>query len=169
MKTFVRSLIFGCLVLMLPCIGHGQEVNNLYMAGVSFNNSATPPVAGTAMYAHAVSHDTAPGMFAFSVYDALPNKGKPFTVTSNIGVGIAQKVFDIAGHDVFVPSSAGISYSGTNVGWAWSTGAGVPFKIKETSDGGAWYVMPIVRVVKSSVSNGTGYQPIVSLTFGYGK
>lgn len=166
MKSTIRIIFLFALAFMLPCFVHAQNVSNLYMAGASYNSNGSPSVAGTAMYAHQINSS---GTYAFSVYDAMPNTVKPLTVTSNIGVGIAQKVLTIDGHDVFMPTSAGISYTGTNTGWSWSAGAGVPFKLKTAKDGGAWYVMPIVRVVKSSVANGTGYQPIVTLTFGYGK
>ena len=166
MKSIIRSLALLFPLLALPCFMQAQNVNNLYMAGMSYNSNGSPNVAGTALYAHQIN---TVGTYAFSVYDAMPNTIKPLTVTSNIGVGIAQKVLTIDGHDVFMPTSAGISYTGTNTGWSWSAGAGVPFKLKPTKDGGSWYIMPIVRVVKSSVANGTGYQPIVSLTFGYGK
>lgn len=161
-----RIFLLFALLFALPFMSHAQGVNNLYMAGVSYNSNGNPQVAGTAMYAHQINTS---GTYAFSVYDAMPNTVKPLTVTSNIGVGIAQKVLTIDGHDLFMPTSAGISYTGTNTGWSWSAGAGVPFKFRAAADGGAWYIMPIVRVVKSSVANGTGYQPIVTLTFGYGK
>ena len=166
MKSLVRNLLLFALCLAVPCFMQAQNVSNLYMAGASYNSNGSPNVAGTALYAHQIN--TA-GTYAFSVYDAMPNATKPLTITSNIGVGIAQKVLTIDGYDVFMPTSVGISYTGTNTGWSWSAGAGVPVKFRPAKDGGSWYIMPIVRVVKSSVANGTGYQPIVSLTFGYGK
>ena len=113
------------------------------------------------MYARLISDGS--GTYAFTVVDALPASLKPFTVTTNIGAGIAQKVVTLGSVPIFIPTSAGISYNGTNTGWAWSTGAIASIKIK-----GNWRVFPNVRIVKSSVSAGSGYQPIVGVLFGWG-
>lgn len=134
---------------------------NIYAAGISFNQGATPQIAGTALYAHSISDS---GTYAFTVIDALPNSFKPFSVNTNIGAGIAQKVFTISNVPIFVPTSAGISFNGSNTGWAWSTGALASIKLK-----GNWRVMPNVRIEKSSVSGGTGYQPIIGVLFAWGQ
>lgn len=159
----ILELILTATVLTVTL--HGQTSNptlqNLYAAGASFNNGASPSVAGSALYAHAV---TGMGTYAFSAFDVLPNSLKPLTVTSNVGVGIAQKAFTLGKVPIYVPTDAGISWSGSNTGWQWSTGALASIHIKSQ-----YYILPTVRVVKSSVSNGTGYQPIVGLLFGWGK
>lgn len=154
-------LIAMCLVLF-PHPVHAQSPSNLYAFGVSGNPSATPQIAGTALYAHALSQS---GTYAFTVLDALPNTLKPFTVTTNVSAGVAQKVFSIGKFPVFVPSSAGVSFSGSNTGWAWSTGGMTSIPLKAKS---AWRIFPNVRVVKSSVGNGSGYQLIVGTLVGWG-
>lgn len=165
----VKPLIMLLVALLIGASAHAQAVSNLYMAGASYSAGAqTAPVAGSALYAHAITTGTT-GMYAFTAIDAVPNTLHPFTVTSNIGVGVAEKLFTVDGISIFVPTSAGISWSGTNTGWQWSAGAGAPIKLKTTADGGAFYIMPTVRVLKSSVSNGTGYQPIIGILFGWGK
>ncbi len=133
---------------------------NLYMAGASYNNGASPAIAGTALYARKLNDS---GTYAFTVIDALPASYKPFTVTTNIGAGIAQKAFNIGPATVFIPTAAGISYTGSNVGWAWSTGAGAMFRLPKNT-----YLMPNVRINKSSIG-GAGYQPIVGVLFGWGQ
>ncbi len=135
-------------------------IANLYAAGVSYNTGASPAVAGTALYAHNVTGNT----YAFTAIDAVPNTLQPFTVTTNVGVGVAQKVATILGADVFVPTAVGVSWSGSNTGWQWNAGAALAFHVK-----GQYYVLPSVRVVKSSVSGGSGYQPIIGVLFGWGK
>ena len=60
--------------------------------------------------------------------------------------------------------AAGISFNGTNTGWQWNAGALASIKLKNN-----WFVMPNVRLLKSSVSNGAGYQPIVGVLFGWGQ
>lgn len=158
------KILFAVLaiVLMFTLAGYAQVVppTNIYAAGVSFNNSASPAIAGTGLYARLISAGS--GTYAFTAVDALPNTLKPFTVTSNFSGGVAQKVFTIGKVPIFIPSSAGISYSGSNVGWAWSTGALASIKLKNN-----WRIFPTVRIAKSSVSGGTGYQPIVGVLFGW--
>lgn len=145
-----------------PATPTTPAIANIYAAGISFNNAGSPAIAGTLLYSHLLSDGS--GTYAFTAVDALPNTLKPFTVTSNFSTGIAQKLFSFGKYSVYVPTSAGVSYNGTNTGWTWSTGALVPVKIK-----GGFHIFPNVRVVKSSVSNGTGYQPVVGILFGFAK
>lgn len=134
---------------------------NIYAGGVSFNSSASPAIAGTGLYARAVD---SVGTYAFTVVDFVPNTLKPFTVTSNVSIGAAQKVFTLGSVPIFVPTAAGVSFNGWNTGWGWSTGAMASIKLKKTSN---WRIFPHVRIVKSSVSGGSGYQPIVGVLFGW--
>jgi len=163
----VKAIALGFVLLALVQPGFTQTappatpapIANIYAAGISFDSGASPAIAGTGIYAHLVNDGS--GTYAFTVVDVLPASVNPFTVTTNFSGGIAQKVFSIGKVPIFVPSSAGISYTGTNTGWAWSTGAMAPIKIK-----GNWRIFPNVRVVKSSVG-GSGYRPVVGLLFGY--
>ena len=136
-------------------------LQNIYAAGASYSTSATPAVAGTALYAHSLN---AVGTYAFTAVDALPTALKPFTVTTNVGGGVAQKVYTIGGIPIYMPTAAGISWSGTNTGWQWSGGGLAAIHVK-----GSYYLMPSVRFLKSSVSGGTGYQPILGLLVAWGK
>lgn len=136
-------------------------IQNLYGLAPSWNVGGSPAIAGTALYAHEVNTS---GTYAFTAVDMLPNTLKPLTVTTNIGVGVAQKVATIGEVPIYVPSSAGISVNGSNTGWAWTAGALAPIKVK-----GDWYLLLGGRLVKSSVSGGSGYQPILSVGIGWGK
>jgi hypothetical protein len=165
MRNLFTFMIVMLMLLMIVPVMPAQtspDVSNLYAAGVSYNNNATPAVAGTALWAHKATDNT--GTYAFTVVDALPNTLKPFTVNTNFSAGIAQKVLTIGNVPIFVPTAAGISFNGDNTGWAWSTGAMLDIKIKEH-----WRILPNVRVVKSSVTGGTGYQPVVGVLFGWGE
>lgn len=137
-------------------------LSTLYAGGISFNNAGSPSIAGTGLYARLLS--SASGTYAFTAVDALPTNLKPFQVTTNFSGGVAQKVFSVGKIPIFVPTAAGVSYNGTNTGWAWSTGGMASIKLK-----GNWKLLPAVRIAKSSVSNGTGYQPIVGLLVGWGQ
>jgi hypothetical protein len=167
MKRILSILLFAGLCITL-CVAQDAPsapapLTNIYAAGVSYNSSGSPSIAGTGLYAHSVSDST----YAFTVADALPASVRPFAVTTNFGAGIAQKVFTLPCKSksipIYVPSSAGISYTGSNTGWAWSTGALAVIRLKDN-----YMVMPHVRLVKSSVSNGTGYQPVIGALFGWG-
>jgi len=136
--------------------------SNVYAFGPSFNSSATAKVAGTALYARLL--DSNSGTYEFNVVDILPNNTRPFTVTTNVGVGVAQKLFAIGRVPVFVPASVNLSVSGSNTGWGWSGGALAAIRLKNE-----WHLYPNFRVVKSSVSNGTGYQPILGVLVGWQK
>lgn len=158
--------VLGLLVgLALPAFAQtarapAPQIQSVYAAGISWNQSATPAIAGTALYARAVDSS---GTFAFTAIDVLPTWAKPFTVTTNIGVGVAQKVFSIGKVPVFIPTTAGVSWTGTNTGWAWSTGGLASIKLGKSH----WHLFPMFRVARSSVSNGSGVQPIIGLAFGW--
>jgi hypothetical protein len=157
-----RILILTALFLAAYTAA-AQSVSNLYMAGASYSSAGQPSTAGSALYAHQINTS---GTYAFTMLDALPASVKPFTVTTNVGVGVGQRIATIGKVPVFVPTSAGISWTGSNVGWDWSTGAGTPLQWKKTN----WYVMPNVRVLKSSVGGKGGtYEPIFGLLIGWGK
>lgn len=149
------------LLFATPALVAQTSIQNLYAVGVSYNINGQPSVAGTALYAHYVA---SPGTYAFTAIDVLPNTVKPFTVTSNIGVGLAQKMFSVGRASLFMPTTAGISWTGSNTGWQWTGGAAVSISLKS-----GMYIIPTVRFLKSSVSDGSGYQPIIGVSFGFGK
>jgi hypothetical protein len=175
-KKFLGALAL-CLAFALPAMAQvapapapspapassSSNLTNVYAAGISYNQSATPSIAGTALYARLASDGT--GTYAFTVIDALPTSTKPFTLTTDISAGIAQKIVTLGKIPIFVPAAAGVSFNGTNTGWAWSTGAMAAIKLGK----GNWRVFPVVRLARSNVSGGTGVQPIIGVLFGWGQ
>lgn len=173
--TATRNILWPALFLLITLFAGPRAfaqtsapspspaVSSIYAAGVSYNSGAKPAVAGTALYARLVSDGS--GTYAFTAADVLPNSTKPFTVTTNISAGVAQKVFSLGSIPIFVPTSAGVSFNGTNTGWAWSTGAIATIKLGK----GNWRIFPMVRVARSNVSNGSGVQPIVGILIGWGQ
>jgi len=136
------------------------QTNNVAAVGVSVNPGGSPQVAGTGLWARRLNDE---GTYAFTIVDALPASVKPFTVTTNVGVGIAQRVFAINKVDIIVPTSAGISWTGNNTGWAWSTGGMAAFRYRQAR------ILPNVRFLKSSVAgSGAGYSVIAGVLFGWG-
>lgn len=140
-----------------PSVG----ISNLYGLGVSYNNGGSPSIAATALYAHAAN---TVGTYAFGVMDVIPTSYKPFTVTTSVGAGVAQKVATIGSVPIFIPAATGITFTGTNTSWTWNTGAIAVVQIKPSI-----YALPMVRIAKITVGNNTAYQPIVGVLFGWGK
>jgi hypothetical protein len=160
-----KIILLLAMLAVFPSLSRAQTTpvpQNIYAGGISFNNAASPAIAGTGLYARLLSQSA--GTYAFTAVDVLPNTLKPLTVTSNFSTGVAQKVFTVAGVPIYVPTSAGVSYTGSNTGWNWNTGAMASIKLKKN-----WRFFPNVRVLKSSVSNGSGVQLTVGVFFGYEK
>jgi hypothetical protein len=159
---FLTTLVVVCL-LFIPLIASAQSdtPQNFYAAGISYSQGETPSVSGTALYARKVA-DT--GTYAFTVVDAIPTSTKPLTFNTNFSVGVAQKALTIGKVDFFIPTAAGVAFNGQNTGWAWSTGALATIPVK-----GQFNLCPSVRLVKQSISNGAGYQPIFGVLFGWGE
>lgn len=167
MKRVFNFVALAAIMLCISLIGgvlHAQD-NNFAAAGVSYlaGGSGVSSVAGTGLYARLLSSSA--GSYAFTVIDAVPQTVHPFVVGTNIGVGLAQYVFSIGRAAIYVPTAAGVSWSGTNTGWNWSTGAMASIPPKAGSHA---RILPSVRMVKSSVSGNSGYQVIVGLAFGWG-
>ena len=156
MKTMI--LVLALLALAAPGVA---QMQNFYAGGVSYQPGASPAVAGTGLYARLIAGE---GTYAFGVLDALPASLRPFSVSTQVGGGIAQKLATLGGVQIYVPTSAGISWNGKNTGWAWSTGGMAVVSIK-----GSWKVCPNVRALKSSVSGGSDYQVIFGVLLGYGR
>lgn len=154
----MRKLI--CLLLIIAGVMYAETPSSIYAAGISYNPSASPSIAGTALYAKKATEST----YAFTIVDALPTTLEPFVVTTQVGGGIAQRVLTLGGVGLYIPGSVSLSYSSTNVGWGYSTGGMAIISLKDN-----WRLMPNVRVMKSSISNGTGYQLIVGTLIGWGK
>ncbi len=154
----------GMRAQITPAPPTPAQIQNIYAAGGSYSVNAQPAAAGTALYAHNLNTGAALPTFAFTVVDASPTTVKPFTVTTNVGAGIAQQLAAVGKLQVFLPTAAGISWSGSNTGWQWNGGALISIHLK-----GQYYLMPSVRFLKSSVSGGSGYQPIIGLLFAWGQ
>jgi hypothetical protein len=157
----ISPLVLAVFAVVTICAAQ-TPVQNLYAVGGSYNINATPSIAGSALYAHLTIPSTS--TYTFTAVDVLPTPSKPFTVTSNIGAGLAQKIFSISKADLYTPTTAGVSWTGSNTGWQWTGGAAAVIPIKRN-----FCLVPTVRFLKSSVSGGTGYQPIVGLSIGWAK
>lgn len=156
--------VFILFVLGFMTLGMAtaQGPQNIYGAGVSYSVNAKPSVAGTAMYSYKLTDSNT---YFTTTFDVLPNTIRPFTVSSNVGAGVAQKVATIANHNIYCLSTAGVSWTGSNTGWQFNGGCATAFKVGTQG----FSIVPTFRFLKSNVTNGTGYQPVFGLLYVWGK
>ena len=145
-----------------------------YGFGVSYNNGAKPSLAGTLTYSHLLlSSDTACTnlvtlCYGYTVLDILPLSFNPSVVTTNIGVGVAQKALTIGKVNFFIPASVGPTITGTNVGWNWSGGGLADIPIEKAGGPTHWHVQPNIRFVNANVNGVTnGYQLIFVMNIAF--
>lgn len=131
---------------------------DIYAVGGSYASSASPSIAGSAMVAHLM---TPANTWAFAVFDALPPQAHEKTIGTSISMGVAQQIGTILGVKLFVPTAAGISYTGSNTGWEWTTGVLGSVPLGKSR----WRLLPNVRFLKASVGN-QGVETILGLWFG---
>jgi hypothetical protein len=176
--TKISVLLALALILLAPVQMRAQSASaatapapaptglqNLYAAGVSYNPGGSPGIAGTALYGRCTTSTPALRCptYAFTAVDAVTTSVKPFTVSTNVGVGLAQQIATLGKAAIYMPTAAGISWNGGNTGWQWNGGALISIPVKKVM------VMPTVRFLKSSVSNGSGYQIMGTLLIGWGQ
>lgn len=162
-KLIAAAVLIFAPALMAQSLPSAPEPANVYAAGVSFNQQAHPAVAGTALYARNLDPKASLSTYAITVLDAVPTSFSPFTVSTNIGVGIAQDIHKFGNVTIWMPTSAGISWTGANTGWAWTGGVAATVPVKKN-----FYLIPNVRFLKSNISN-SGYQVIAGFLVGFGQ
>lgn len=164
MADFRKWYLIAVLLALLAPVMVAQ---NVYSAGVSYAPGAEQKMAGTALLARPIAGNRTA---AFTSFDAVPTFTKPMKITTNVGAGIAERIFSfqLAGRtlSVWVPGGGGVSWSGTNVGWNYNAGGLLDIPAKDGSNFG---YQPNVRFLKSSVNNNSDYQLIFGILFRYGR
>ena len=147
------------------------QLTNLYGAGAAFAPGTGQPYAATAFEAHLMTGNT----YTFTDFIMVPTKvsntvtnadGTTTTTTQtvfskNIGVGIAQKLFDLGKYPVYTTGTAGPSWTGSDTTWQFQYGVTVPIRIKTSN----FFVMPVI----TGNSSGNGTQAMYQICFAYGK
>ena len=149
------ALLLGLVLILGLAVTpvHAQTMpTTLYGVGMAGSPYATPPVAGMGLFAKQITGTT----YSATLFQVIPNNQQKFTVTSNVGTGIAQQLFVIPGtkYAVYGMATGGISWQSSNVGLSFNGAATVPLRYKKSN----WYALPFVGWNKSAVANGTGYQ-----------
>lgn len=160
----MRSIMVG-FVLLIGFTGWGGAVwaqapqpGQFAAVGLSYNQGAKPAMAATGLLAIPAGKDT----YWYTMLDALPSTTKPFTVTNQFSTGLARRIATVGNTSVFMPTTAGVAWNGTNTGWSWSTG------LVAVRPWHGVYLMPNVRMIKSSVNEHTNYQVVGGVMVGFG-
>ena len=184
MKHLAVFAAFVALVLSLPPVAQAQALPpaptpnlpaNVYEFGLSYNNGASPSIAGTFGYSHlltptdgvCVPSAALCGTYGYTVMDILPLSFNPSVVATSIGVGVAQKVLTINGINFFIPASVGPTITGTNMGWAWTTGGLADVPIKKAGVPTHWHLHPNIRLVNATVNGTSGHQLVFGGNIAY--
>ena len=158
MADFRKWVILIAAVALFALVAHSQTLPaDFIAAGVSYNQGASPAIAGTGIYAHKALD----GTYSISGVDILPTSTNPLKTQTNTWTGVAQKVYTFGSVPIFAIAAGGSSTTGNNTGWAWTAGGGAPVPL-----GKGWVLMPCARYSKSSVADG---RVIVGLLVGWGK
>ena len=140
---------------------------NVYALGMSYNNGAKPSMSGTFSYSRLLTSTTG-GTYGYTVLDILPVSFNPSVVTTNIGVGVAQKALTIGSVNLFIPASVGPTITGTNVGWNWTGGGLADYQIKKAGLATNWHLQPNIRFVNANVNGASnGYQLIFGMNIAF--
>ena len=179
---FIAIAASMALIAPHPACSQTAPPINLYAFGVSYNNANSPSVDGTALYARMVAANvssttttaagtttTAYPTYAFTALDILPVSIKPFEVSTNMSVGVAQRIFNLNGINVFIPVSAGPAITGTNLGWNWTSGLLLDYQIKKAGVPTNWHIMPNLRWLQTNVNGGSVYQLTGGILIGLGQ
>lgn len=155
------------VLLLLPAGLHAQTTvpegtlpANIYAIGPSYNPSATPQIAGSAFYGRRLADNT----YGFTELDALPEPVKPFTVSTNVGMGVAQKLVTFRNVPIYGAMGTGIHWTGSATDWQWNGGFLAAIPLKKAC--ATCYLMPNARFL--SVGGGQ-YRPILGFWFGFGQ
>ena len=161
-----KLLIFALVLFPLQLSAQNTLPVNMYGGGLSYNLDGVPHISGTAFQAHKLGDS---GTYTLEIYDALPVKvpcaatdttcKQTYTVSSSIGAGVFQTLFDIGKITLMTPNAMGVQYTGQNLGWQYSTGIIALIPVKKH------FLAPMVRLGKGSV--GGGYNPIFGLTYAF--
>lgn len=162
------TLFVTIMALCLACAANelrGQTLpeptsETIYALGASVNTGSVDRWAITGLMATPIK-DTK--NYAFAIGDGIPvlkidaDGRKILMLQGNFAVGIGREIARIRGLPIYVPLAAGISWTGENKGWEWTTGTMTKISTKYGD------ILPGVRVLKSSVSFDEGYKAIVSV------
>ena len=146
------------------------QLKDIYGAGLAY--SGTTHVAGSAFEAHLLTGNT----YTFTDFIAVPSTqtvkttdsatgavtaSKSLGVSTNIGVGVAQKLVDFGKFPIYTTGTGGISWTGSDTSWQFNYGATSAIHLK-----GDYYLFPWVGGLSSPTVGGTKIEGGIDFAFG---
>jgi hypothetical protein len=150
-------ILFLPLFLLIPLVAKAAEPDNVFVAGVAWNQYAAPQISGNLTYAHRIGE----GLYNFNLVDVTSRQTHPFSAAVSIAPGLAKKFMTINGIKIYELAAAGIMTGDNRIGFAWSTGGAAIIPL-----GKQIWLMPSVRVLKASMID---FQSIYGIAIGFGK
>jgi len=157
--TNLFTMLFFLTLLCVPCMAQEKGYENFVAAGASWNQYASPQIAGSLLYAKRLGADDS--TYSFNYVDLISKNTEQFSTATSITAGIAQKLLVLGKAKVYGTTGVGIMAGGENIGYSWTAGGAVAIPL-----GKGFQVLPNVRVIKSSL---TDFQAIYGLMIGWGK
>jgi hypothetical protein len=125
--------------------------------GAAWNQQAAPQINGMLVYATRIAE----GLYSFNLVDITPSTYKPFTITTNITIGLAQYMRTVGPARIYTVATAGVGAGGNTAGLAWTAGgvAMVPVGKKGLC------LLLSVRALKNTMSD---FQGVYGIAIGWG-
>lgn len=150
--------IIAAIMLCVPVLAEDEFPDHFVAAGASWNQYASPQVAGNLLYAKRIAKG---GTYSFTHVDIISKDSEQFVVAPIISTGLARHVYKFGNARIFATTTVGVAAGGENVGYSWTAGGAASISL-----GKGWQLLPTVRVLKTSLSD---FQAIVGLMIGFGK
>lgn len=150
--------LFSILLLATPLMAQEQS-NNIFGAGVSWNQYDDPQLRGMVFYAKKLSDFNT---YNFNTVDLIVTKSEEgqYKVATSISPGVAQKVMQFRGVSIYAATNIGAAVAENEVGLSWSGGgfASIPL-------GKKIYILPNAKILKTSLAE---VQAIFGVAIGIG-
>ena len=158
---YLGLLMLFVVLMVAPCMAQetNQGYENFAAMGASWNQYASPGIAGSLLYAKRLgdSDDT----YSFSYVDLISKSQEQFSAATSITTGVAKKLLKFGKARVYGTTGVGLLAGGENIGYSWTAGGALAIPL-----GKGFQVLPNVRVIKSSL---TDFHAIYGLMLGFGK
>lgn len=171
------KILLAVVLMFTAALALGQttavstaHLTDLYGAGGAYSPNATPVGSAIAFEAHKLN---ASGTWSFTEFLAVPQLPSktaagtptPFTMSSNVGTGVAQKFADFGAIPIYTTGTAGISWTGQDTSWQLNYGFMPVIPLKGKMAG--WYVLPFVQGMSGgSTIGGTRFEVGFAMAWG---
>jgi hypothetical protein len=161
MKLLNKLLFVAFALIFLWPVSQAmsQDLPNEFLAaGCAYNRYAAPQINGLVTYANRVQQTN---IFSFTTYDVRSASDLAYQPQTSIRTGVAPMLFRFGRVWLFGLGDAGVAYTGSAFGAAFSGGTGLAIQL-----GRGWSVLAVARVIKTGL---TDRQEAYEIMIGWGK